>query len=504
MQYQWSSPFQTKAHLTDLPRRSSIRRVKRPRTVSVGSLGSREGTPDTSLQEPPDPRVRKKLSFEGEEEGEVGALPGDLLPGEIFALQDIVEEPAGCGERRRSPGVRRLARYNTPLSSSPALLLSSTLALPSPLPPTSPLLSLLFSSPLPHLPSTSSSGFSSQGSVMPAAPRLSPIPSADHTISLAIDIGREEEAGGEGKGSLGDSVPPPSLSDIPSLECGAAREGALLGVIRQGTSVSSVSSVGSYTFQEPPSYASGRHSRRRPQLSESEDCEPVAGRQAGEAGRPVARQDTFTRNTFPARGKQRAGRPAADGAARSVSVPPKAQPPQFASLPDAAREPAYWGLAHPLAQAVLYPALAPPAEPPPATELARLPVVLGSLLAPSPTLHSPSTCLACYRLQLSARPRASSLTAAAQGREGRVPASSSLPPSHQSPALARRSWVGGDISSPSLPHHSPSSSPTGWREARSEAMDLVCLMNNSVKAKQAEVRPQPLPPTQPTPPLPPI
>ena len=31
-----------------------------------------------------------------------------------------------------------------------------------------------------------------------------------------------------------------------------------------------------------------------------------------------------------------------------------------------------------------------------------------------------------------------------------------------------------------------SSSPTGWREARTEALDLVCLMNNSVKAKAAE------------------
>ena len=31
-----------------------------------------------------------------------------------------------------------------------------------------------------------------------------------------------------------------------------------------------------------------------------------------------------------------------------------------------------------------------------------------------------------------------------------------------------------------------SSSPTGWREARTEALELVCLMNNSVKAKAAE------------------
>ena len=151
----------------------------------------------------------------------VAASPGDALPGEIFPLQDISEEP------ERSVEVSR------------------------------------------RLPSTSSSGFSSQGSVVRAAPRLSPIPSQDHTISLAIDIGKEGmgnsdvgviggAGGGSSKsvvhlegegGSLGDSVPPPSLSDIPSMEGVVRGEGALLGVIRQGTSVSSVSSVGSFTFQ---------------------------------------------------------------------------------------------------------------------------------------------------------------------------------------------------------------------------------------------------------------
>ena len=162
--------------------------------------------------------------WEGGGDGsEVAASPGDALPGEIFPLQDISEEP------ERSVEVSR------------------------------------------RLPSTSSSGFSSQGSVVRAAPRLSPIPSQDHTVSLAIDIGKEgmgnSDVGvigggagggssksvvhleGEGGGSLGDSVPPPSLSDIPSMEGVVRGEGALLGVIRQGTSVSSVSSVGSFTFQ---------------------------------------------------------------------------------------------------------------------------------------------------------------------------------------------------------------------------------------------------------------
>ena len=175
-----------------------------------------------------------------------------------------------------------------------------------------------------------------------------------------------------------------------------------------------------------PGY-SGRQSRRRPQLSESEDGEPVTSRDLGK----VARQDTFSRNTFPARGKQRSLR--APDTSRSVSVPPK----PFSSLPsDTTREPAYWGLAHPLSQAVLYPSESSSASPLTLTSdhLAQLPALIGSLLTPSSSstsLHTPALCLACYRLQLSARPRASSLTAAAQGREVKGAASSSLPPSHQ-------------------------------------------------------------------------
>ena len=218
--------------------RASFRRgERRNRTVSVGSLPSREATPEVvgggreaivgECDGEEKMRFKKKLSFGGDEpdgdggEGsEVAASPGDPLPGEIFPLQDISEEP------ERSVEVSR------------------------------------------RLPSTSSSGFSSQGSVVRAAPRLSPIPSQDHTISLAIDIGKDGmvtsdvginggTGGGssksvahlDGGGSLGDSVPPPSLSDIPSIEGVVRGEGTLLGVIRQGTSVSSVSSVGSFTFQ---------------------------------------------------------------------------------------------------------------------------------------------------------------------------------------------------------------------------------------------------------------
>ena len=81
----------------------------------------------------------------------------------------------------------------------------------------------------------------------------------------------------------------PCLPDTPGQEGVVREEGVLLGVIKQGTSVSSVSSVGSYTLQEVPGF-SGRHSRRRPQLSESEDGDPVTGGR-GQVGR--ASPDSF-------------------------------------------------------------------------------------------------------------------------------------------------------------------------------------------------------------------
>ena len=105
--------------------------------------------------------------------------------------------------------------------------------------------------------------------------------------------------------------------------------------------------------QDVPGYPGGRHSRRRPQLSESEDGDAVLGAR-GAGAVAVRREETFSRNTFPARGKQRQARTAVD-AGRSVSVPPK---PFTALAQDTSREPSYWGLAHPLDHSVLYPGLA--------------------------------------------------------------------------------------------------------------------------------------------------
>jgi len=454
-------------------RQSFRERRHRPRTVSAGSLPSKDNTPsgscnDQSDLEPLEVKFKRKLSFSGDEpDGDVDrpvqASPGDTLPGEMFQLDNIVEEPENQKNAQHS-GLPR-----------PSM-------------------------------STSSSGLSSGSTRQATAPaqKLSPISSEpsmvqmemDHATSQAINIGGQavdieaitpsgQSVGScrsvpqleqvdhsivsiECDGSL-EEPPPPSLADIPSE--GTRGEGTLLGVIRQGTSVSSVSSIGSYTFQENPGYSS-RHSRRRPQLSESEDGDPVVGPRPG-----LARQDSYSRNTFPIRGRHKP-HPVLD-TGRSVSVPPKI----YGTLPrsDHSKEPSYWGLAYPLSHTVLYPSDSPPTTCP----LSSLPGALGSLFQSSPS-HNPTHCLGCYKLQVSARPRAASLTSANNSKIS-ITSSSSLPGSHQSPATNRRSWVETTQtdSTQTRPDHG-NISPTGHKEAVVEAMDLICAMNNSVKSKQAE------------------
>jgi len=458
--------------------RNSIRekRSSRPRTVSAGSLPpSKDNTPsgscnDQSELEPLDVKFKRKLSFsadepDGEVERPIQASPGDTLPGEMFQLDNIVEEP------EKSDYAQNCQIPKQSLS-------------------------------------TSSSGFSSGSTRQSTAPaagmKLSPISSEpsmalaelDHATSRAINIGGQEvdmdpvTPSGQSVGSCRsvpqleqvdhsivsiecdgslEEPPPPSLADIPSE--GMRGEGTLLGVIRQGTSVSSVSSIGSYTFQENPGYSS-RHSRRRPQLSESEDGDPVIGPRPG-----LARQDSYSRNTFPIRGRHKP-HPVLD-TSRSVSVPPKI----YGTLPrsDHSKEPSYWGLAYPLSHMVLYPADPPAISCP----ISSLPGALGSLFQ-SGQIHHPTHCLGCYKLQVSARPRAASLTSANNNKIS-ITSTSSLPGSHQSPATNRRSWVEPTRSDPTHPRLDMGNvSPTGHKEAVVEAMDLICSMNNSVKSKQAE------------------
>jgi len=464
--------------------RNSIRekRSSRTRTISAGSLPpSKDDTPsescnDQSDLEPVDVKVKRKLSFsadepDGECERPIQASPGDTLPGEMFQLDNIVEEP------EKNENISNCHQKQSMSTSSSGISSGSTRQ------------------------STMHAGLA--GGV-----KLSPISSEsrisrketdqDHATSNAINIGpgaqeAELEAvtpSGQSVGSSRsvpqleqvdhsivsiecdgslDDPPPPSLADIPS-EGVRGEGGTLLGVIRQGTSVSSVSSIGSYTFQENPGYSS-RHSRRRPQLSESEDGDPVVG------PRPLQRQESYSRNTFPIRGRHKP-HPVLD-TSRSVSVPPKI----YGTLPrsDNSKEPSYWGLAYPLSHMVLYPP-DPPSLPCP---ISSLPGALGSLFQSGHT-HNQNNCLGCYKLQVSARPRAASLTSANNSKIS-VTSTSSLPGSHQSPATNRRSWVEPTKSDQNhLRLDGGNTSPTGYKEAMLEAMDLICSMNNSVKSKQAE------------------
>lgn len=114
----------------------------------------------------------------------------------------------------------------------------------------------------------------------------------------------------------------------------------MLGVIRAETSVSSVSSIGSYSFTDQPwPYGTSSRSRqkRRPQLSESEDGESIV-------------RSLEHRNTLPSRGHGQ-HRPV-ESVMRSLSVPPS----KISTLPKHDKEPLhFWGLAFPLDSSVLQP-----------------------------------------------------------------------------------------------------------------------------------------------------
>lgn len=109
--------------------RASLRKAGRVRTVSAGSLPpSREGTPAGSLEGDgrEQGRLRKKLSFGGEEEVEVEeqeTSPGqEPLPGEMFPLQDIVEEPERGEGRRGEARGQVVSASSSGVSSQGSLL----------------------------------------------------------------------------------------------------------------------------------------------------------------------------------------------------------------------------------------------------------------------------------------------------------------------------------------------------------------------------------------------
>ena len=363
-------------------KRPSIGSV-RPRTTSVGSLPpSKETTPkscvaaggqQTGQAGPEEEKAKRKLSFSQDDtDGElevrpVQASPGDL-PGEMFQLDNIVEEP----EKVTLPVVCPAPQRTTSLS-------------------------------------TSSSGLSSQGRQQEMV-----VAATQHPVSRAINIERAVTLQCEAPVTPSNT----STGSVPQLEqieeLGAASledpdpvsvvarggEVSLLGVIRQGTSVSSVSSIGSYSFQENPGYGT-RTRKRRPQLSESEDGDPIVGPRQGAV---VVRHDSYSRNTFPIRARHRplTASLGSEPVNRSVSVPPKILPPTL-TRPDS-KEPAhYWGLAFPLNPGVLQPCDPQPSPPSPSPSVIPMSLPLSILYTNGLYQHDTTTCLNCFSIQVGIR-----------------------------------------------------------------------------------------------------
>ena len=328
----------------------------RPRTTSVGSMPSKENTPgEETGQEGAarlvvgEEKVKRRLSFgkDTDTETDIQASPGDL-PGEMFALDNIVEEPEK-------------------MTVTAAVRATSL--------------------------STSSSGLSSLSTAGRVQETVST--AQQHVVSKAISIDRGATVLCEGDLSAS-SVPPLEQCEEPEPASVVTRGGevSLLGVIRQGTSVSSVSSIGSYSFQENPGYGT-RNRKRRPQLSESEDGDPIVGTRQN-----VVRHDSYSRNTFPIRARQRpVSSTTGDQVNRSVSVPPKILPATL--VRSDMKEPAhYWGLAFPLNPDVLQPSSPPLPPAPPSQSVIAMPIALSILYTNGLYAHNRQTCLICHSVQV--------------------------------------------------------------------------------------------------------
>ena len=191
-------------------------------------------------------QFRRKLSFDKDDtdNDQENPSPGDL-PGEMFLLDNIKEEP----ETQSKHLIESDKMGKGPGSSNVQVIRMTSL-------------------------STSSSGVSSQSANVSTKPHEGgeavKVAEEDernnqHTISAAINIDRTVVTGTPSNQSVGSgkSVPhqevlenslgstsleePISVMTLPEMMTRAG-ETSLLGVIKQGTSVSSVSSIGSYSF----------------------------------------------------------------------------------------------------------------------------------------------------------------------------------------------------------------------------------------------------------------
>jgi len=478
-----SSGFASRFRKSFREKRASIGSgTGRPRTTSVGSMPSKENTPIGSLGVTGESSMeskqsssntgqyRRKLSFGHDMEQDLDQevndpSPGDL-PGEMFLLDNIKEEPeigakettkAGDSEKNDMVRMISFSTSSSGVSSQSAVAKTQDIGgLDDP-----PNISV---SEAINIEATLSP-------VSPVTPSNQSVGSADMSAGLSADIS-------------GQSVP--RLEPVITLPEIIARGGdiAMLGAIKQGTSVSSVSSIGSYSFTENPGYAT-RTRKRRPQLSESEDGEHVSGR-----GTSYTR-DNFTRNTLPTRGHRAGTSDSVTSVHRSMSVPPKILHntlPKFDT-----KDPShYWGLAFPLNSDVLQPndgvANQSPAFSVSTNQSSAvghvnscqpMPLQLSLVFTNSLYQHDPGQCLVCYKNQEIVRPRSSSLNSS-------QPISTSS--STHASDVRRQSCFSLHTGLVQKCEQAPDvTSPTDKKEAMCEALHLIsCLNNTKPKIKQAE------------------
>jgi len=406
--------------------RNSFNR-KRSKTISAGSLPSREGTPVSSVDKYADNSendsmvFRRRLSF-GQEDAPANIVPAsspETMPGEIFQLDNIVEEPTNPQMppvNKPKVQAKREEGFNQSIGSSTGQQLETSL--------------------------TSNTSIPLSDSSVKEPHRLS---------EIQITFSAQKYESGVGHVSM-----------------------------RQGTSASSVSSVGSFTFQGNYGHGSLARKRieKRPQLSECEDADQLISPRPP----PLGRQESYASKTKSLTRSSGTRQSICEPPLRSISVPPRpvSGVPRF----DNAREAAYWGIAYPLNHDVLYPQ---PVSAIPSPGL-DLPGIVGAWLNISPR-HVAGNCLSCCRLRPSARPRAASLSVAKDDPRCSLLLSSSFPSSQQSPELKRKSWnpvtsvsaAGTGLLDPESPE-----APLNYEDAKAEALHLICQLNSVFRYKQSE------------------
>ena len=332
---------------------------------------------------------KRRLSFSLKEPSAPGpAASPENLPGEIFSLENILEEPGAS-----------TAPQNRASSAPQSVTLAASQNGPS---------SVL----QPHITAAPQNGAVSAPQPRTFHKRTKMKSESEmECIDESFDPSTTSSGGQQMETSLTSNtsyqisdtsikVPDINRSADIQITFSAQKFDTTPSSIRQGTSVSSVSSIGSFTFQDNYGQGSLVRSRikRRPELSESEDGDTMLTQYPS-----VGRQDSYNSKTKSLDYRMIRGGGSRKGVSEPSNIPHK--PAWIMSRFDNSKEPSYWGIAYPLFHQVLYPETEDRIPSP----RSKLHGMVGAWLNTS-TRHVPSNCLSCCRLRPSVRPRATSLT----------------------------------------------------------------------------------------------